>query len=380
MAAEHAATGGKVGRAPSGGCRYEREAALANITWPRQTPELCQLLAEATDQPWQYLAALREENAPLDLFHPFLVVVARRHPRGWQKVVDQLLDDERVRQVAVNVCLTVPVGDRLTEKAVELCDGRMTNLLQYFPTEKLNPEAHRPLLEHPDVNVAQAAVIGLRPAPGEDTSDDLGQSWEVALVRCPADDHWYAEILKHRPDLLMRWVLAWNERLASDPSSYERLPEAMLLLIGSLEIDARIDLLERITPNGFNPWLDQVVAAAVGGDDRSLRALLSRRDLGNHHRAALAGLPDERWFERAVIMLDAGSPPAEIVASCIPTMSAWSGDESDHWNQYVEAFAPFVEDRDPRRAAIARAGIDCYRSLVEKATERERREAVYGLK
>ena len=360
--------------------RYEREAALASITWPRQTSELCQILAEATDRPLQYLTALHEHNAPLDLIHPFFAVLVQQRCDSWEQLIDDFLDDDRVRPVAVDVCLTASVGKRLTERAVGLCDSRFTNRLPFFPKERLNPDAHRPLLEHPDIDVAQAAVIALRPAPGEDTSDDLGKSWEAALVRCPADDHWYAGILKHRPDLLVRWVLAGDERLASDRSSYERLPEAMLPLIGSLEIDARIDLLQRITPHGFNPWLDQVVAAAVGEDERAMRALLSRLDLSNHHRAALAGLPDERWFERAVIMFDAGWAPEKIVASCIPTMSRWGGDESAHWNEYVEAFAPFVEDRDPRRAAIAMAGFDCYRSLVEKATEQERREAVHGLK
>lgn len=359
--------------------RYEREAAIANITWPRQTPELCSILAEASDQPSQYLAALREHEAPLDLLRAFLVALAQRRLRGWEESIDDFLDDERLRPVTIDVCLTIPVGGRLTRKAVGLCDGRLTNRLQYFPKEKLNPDAHRPLLEHRDVEVAQAAAIALRPAPGEDTADELGQIWEAALVRCPADDAWYPAIFKYRPDLLVRWVLAWNERLRRDRSAYERLPQALLPLIGSLDINERIELLERIAPCDLNMWLEQVVAAAVGDDGRAMRTLISRQELRRHHGAPLARLPDESWFERAVLMLDAGWSPEQIVASCIPAMSGWSGDESAHWSQFAAAFEPFLRDRDPKRATIARAGVGYFRELADRAAERERREAVYGI-
>ncbi len=360
--------------------RYEREATMVGITWPRQTPELCEILAQASDRPSEYVAALRKQAAPLDLLHPFLVVLVHKRVRGWEACINEFLDDERVRPVAVNVCLTAPVGQRLSERAVELCDGRMSNLLRCFPKEKLNPDAKRPLLEHRDTGVAQAAVIALRPAPGEGTSDDLGQAWEAALVRCPADEYWYAEMLKDRRDLLVRWILAWSQRLRGERASYERVPEAVLALIGSLELEARIDLLQRVRSHGFNLSLDEVLSAAVGGDERATRALLSRHDLANNHHAALVGLPDEGWFRRAAVMFDAGWSPDKIVASCRLTMSSWMGDESAHWNRYVGAFAPFVDSPDPRVTAIARAGVDYYRRLVDKATEEERREAVHGLK
>lgn len=358
--------------------RYDIEAAAADITWPRLTPQFCSILAEDTCLARELLDALVEKQASLDLLHPLLTAIVSQRSSDWQGLTASFLRDERLRPVAVDICLTHSVGKHLAREAVAACDVRFANRLKFLSRKDINSDAIPDLLTHPDVTIMRAAVIALRPPYAIEPSAKVKALWESALLQCPADDTWFSGILGGDPELLVRWLQAWNTREAEESAEYERLPDSLLPHVESLSLSSRVELLGTFKPPIFSPDLENVIHAAIADDQEAITALFMNQSLRRYHRAALTGMPNAKWFGRAEIALEAGWDSESIVAACIPSQTGWTGEESTHWQQYVSAFMPFVHDSNKRYADIAIAGVRYYGERVDHAEIEERREAVYG--
>ncbi|MDY7019368.1 MAG: hypothetical protein SU899_04795 [Chloroflexota bacterium] len=56
----------------------------------------------------------------------------------------------------------------------------------------------------------------------------------------------------------------------------------------------------------------------------------------------------------------------------------WSGNESEYWDQWVEAFEPLLTHDDPRIRTIGQIGKDYALAQKERAVAKERIENIYG--
>jgi hypothetical protein len=357
----------------------ETEAAQAGITWPRFTPNVCAYLAEHAAKPHEFANAFRDAAVPEDLLVPFLSAVARERPKGWAELLSEFLRHDRYWRSAVAVCLAQPVGESLQTQAICQCDGSFVNYLRVLiARDELDVGAQDGLLEHSNHEVARTVAIELRTG-GRELPPETQEKWEAAIIRCPADDHWYATILKSRHSLLVNWVEAWLERQASAEPTYEHIPKALLGVIADLPVESKAHLLDCIPAKPYNPYVADLVARLVGNDDRLAAALFGRAELRQYHKAALIGRPTSSWLKRAIVALNHGWSPERTIAACTSGLSVWSGSEAAHWEGWVKDFEKLGRSRGRQAKLLSQAGVEHYGRLRDVAVERERHEAVYGL-
>ncbi len=357
----------------------EREATQAGITWPRFTPNVCAYLAEHTAKPHEFASAFRDAAAPEDLLVPFLSAMAKQRPKSWAELLSEFLRHETYWRSAVAVCLTQPVGESLQTQAIRQCDASFVNYLRVMiARDELDTGAFPGLLDHANPAVARTVAIELRTG-GRELPPETQEKWEAAIIRCPADDHWYATILKSRHSLLVSWVEAWLERQISAEPTYEHIPDSLLDVIGDLPAELKAHLLGRIPAKPYNPYIAALVARLVGDDDRLAAALFGRSELKRYHEAALIGQPTSSWLKRAIVALNHGWSPERTIAACTSGFSMWSGSEAAHWDGWVKDFEKLGHSRKRDARLLSQAGVAHYSKLRDGAAERERHEAVYGL-
>jgi hypothetical protein len=351
----------------------EKEAHSVQITYPRVTPYVVELLG--SKRPLEYLFALRDCGASRDLFERLIRRIVETRIEGWEATADGLLDDERTRAPAVWVCLTSATGSRLARKAVGLIRVSGVRVPSMPFLHQIGSDAIEPLLMQDDLELLQDAVIALMPPRAGSLPGRLQQLWEEAVLRCPAEGTWWPELMKGRDNLLVRWTLAWNSR-ARVEGAFEPFPEGLAARVQELGLKHRLQLLDGLGPC----WgLDIVIGSLVGDDEEIMRRLLTRDDLKQHRGAALRGMPDDGWFRRALTALEAGCDPGWIVANCALDPGTWIsswGDESSLYQQRAEAFEAFLQDRDRRRRRIAETGVAYFRRRADEERNRERRAAV----
>jgi hypothetical protein len=357
----------------------EREAAQAGITWPRLTANVCAYLAEHTAKAREFANAFRDAAAPEDLLVPFLSAVARQRPKGWAALLLEFLEHDRYWRSAVAVCLTQPVGESLQAEAIRRCDWSLVNYLKVLiARDELDDGTFPGLLDHPDPNVAQAVAVGLGTSD-RDLLPETQEKWEAAIIRCPADDHWYAVILRSRHSLLVNWVKAWLARQVSPQPTYERIPESLLNVIAELAVELKAHLLDHVPAKPYNPYISDLVTRLVGDDDGLAAALFGRAEAKHYHEAALTGRPTSSWLKRAIVALNHGWSPKDVVAACTSGFSIWSGSEAAHWQAWVNDFQDLGRGRERSAKLLSQAGVEYYGRRRDRAAQEERHEAIYGL-
>ena len=356
----------------------EREASQAGINHPRMTVHVCDCLANQGAKPLEYVRALAEHAAPADLMAPFLLSLARTKPRGWSPIVRRLLDHEQYWGVAIYACLKESVGSTLQREAIRRCDGRLRWTLEALAIrEEFDGGVVDGLLDHTDPDVARPVAIHLEKRLERFPDRTLGK-WEAAIVRCPADDHWYAQILAGRSQLLVRWVEAWLKRQVSEKATYERIPDSLLSTIGNLPVKSRGHLLECVRGETMSFYTRDLVAALVGDEEELVALVFARAELRGYRHAALSGKPSSSWLKRAEMALGSGLAVEQVVAACIGGMVGWSGSEVAYWDGWVQEFDKLGRVPGARAKLLSQAGVRHYTSLRDAAAERERHEAIYG--
>ena len=364
----------------------ETEASSAGITYPRFTPQLAQVLATRAHRPDLFIEALEQRAAPGDVLLPFLDRVVAVRPDGWEATVERLLDVDMYRWTTMRVALVRPVGARLKDAAIERMTAQYAQMIDgAVVRDELNVDTVVRLLDAPDALVARTTAVALAIRPGgavlSSLPDAARRRWREVIVQNQPDEYWYSQILGREPEMFADWLRAWFVRMQQAPLDNGFLPDALENAIERLPVSVRIQLI-RAVPSDVNAlWVQEVVARLVSTDLDVAAALFERTDLGELHGAALQDGPSEGWMDRALVALERGWEPPRIVASTVFSERGWSGEESQHWQRKIEAFASLRQDvntSDSRRESIIAAGIEYFEQMRDRAAERERRERIFG--
>ena len=360
------------------------EATAAGISYPRLTPRLAQLLAESNTEPLTWVDALVRRGASPDLLLPFVQRSVEVDAVGWQDVLRELLGDESYSWVASQIVLTHPVGEEIKAKGIAGLTGRHRSLIRSLVVRgEVDAETVERLLDAPDPIVARESAVAIGYGAGEaqrSALSDAGQArWREVIVASSPDEFWYSEILKRDPDLFADWLRAWFARLESGSTDHALLPRTLVEGVGGLPLLVRRELIDAIPAHIRSFPLRGIATELVGSDLSVAEALLDRVDLDDLHWACLRRGPSEVWMERALLALDRGWEPERIVGATMFSESAWSGEESHHWQAAVDAFSELDRRDDVRRGAIIDAGVNAFSDLRDRAAKREREERVFGL-
>lgn len=360
------------------------EAAAAGISYPRFTPRLAQLLAEATMEPLTWVDALVRRESPSDLLLPFLQRSVEIEAQGWQEVLLKLLENESYSWATSQIVLTLPVGEELRSRGIARLTGQHQSLIQWLLARgEVDAETVERLLDAPDPIVARDSAVAVGHTRGEVQVSSLsnrGQArWREVILGSSPDEFWFSEILKRDPDLFAEWLRTWFRRLERDSTEHWLLPHTLVEGIGGLPLPVREELIDKIPPDAPSFPLQDVVTELVGPDPSTAETLLDRVDLDELHWVGLRRGPSEAWMERALIALDLGWEPERIVGATRFAENSWWGEESDHWQAAVDAFSELEFRDDNRRGEIIHAGLEYFRDLRDRAAEREHQERVFGI-
>ena len=361
------------------------EAAAAGISYPRLTPRLAQLLAESNAKPLTWVDVLVRRGAAADLLLPFLLRSVEVNAVGWQDVLAELIGDDSYSWAALQIVLMHPVSEELRSKAIARLSERHRLLIEGLLLQgDVDVETVERLLDAPDPVVARDSALAIGHGRGKAILSSLSEEgkdrWREVIVAGPPDDYWYAEILKRDPDLFAEWLRSWFARLGSDHTAHWLLPHTLVEGIGTLPLSVRRDLIEAIPVDTPSYPLQDVVTELVGADLNTAEALLDRSELKEIHWVCLRRGPSEPWMERALLALDRGWELKSIVGATRFSESTWSGEESDHWQEAVDAFSKLDRRNDERRGEIIDVGVKVFSDLRDGAAEREREERVFGLR
>ena len=360
-------------------------AAAAGISYPRLTPRLAQLLAESSAEPPTWIDVLVRRGAAADLLLPFLLRAVEVDAVGWQDVLADLLGDESYSWAALQVVLTHPVREELRTKGIARLSGRHRILIEWLLARgEVDAQTVERLLDAPDPIVARDSALAIAHGTGEALLADLSEAgqarWREVIIAGPPDEFWYSEILKRDPHLFAEWLRSWLARLESAFTDQWFLPHTVVEGIGALPLSVRRGLIEAIPADTPSYPLQDVVTELVGADLNTAEALLDRSDLKDIHWVCLRRGPSESWMERALLAFDRGWEPASIVGATSFAESTWSGEESHHWQEAVDAFSKLDSRDDERRGEIIDLGVKVFSDLRDRAAEREREERVFGLR
>lgn len=371
---------------------YEREAQSIGRAWPpRGDSEVCRRIAAMTESPEVWLDGLLSHGASGVLTGPFLERLVDVQREGWQDQVERFLGLERQHAwSAVESVLRLPSPpDHLLKKAL----ARLTELPQLLDglcmRRQVPVETLRSLFHHPNRELALIAAVGEWNADREGrVRPELAADWNSAILRAKAGDfsgtslnsstqYWLGVILAKDPELAFDWLIA---RLRDQKGPYflsEQSP--FVLAISVLQKGQKLRLIEELTkgsaPEGF-------VGLLVGKDSEIFKKVLSSESLRSHHLEPLGFLPDQDWLEFALLALEAGHEPAELVRASLWPLGRgirvqW-GTGVEDWQRYEQAFSNFEDDARNEVREIARLGQRLTAELCAEATNRERQRAIRG--
>lgn len=362
----------------------DAEANSAGISYPRFTPRLAELLAESTTEPLTWVDALVGCGAAGDLVLPFVRRSVEADVAGWQDKLWALLGNDSFSGVALHIVLTHPVGEALTAAGIAKLTAWHTNLIQVLLIrDEVDGKTVERLLNAPDLMVARETAVTIAHKPGGATFSSLsaaGQAqWREVIVSSPPDEYWYSEILKRDPELFAEWLRSWFARLTSESTDHWFLPHTFKETIGELPLAFRQELIEAIPASAPSFPLQDVVTELVGSDLSVAEALLDRGGLAELHWVCVRRGPSKNWMERALLAVDRGWEPEQVVSSTQFSESTWWGEESHHWQAKIDAFSELDRGDDGRRARIIDAGLKVFSELRDRAAKREHHERVFGL-
>jgi hypothetical protein len=362
---------------------YESEARAAGISYPRLTSYVCKLIAEKVMKRIPWVEAMIREGLTADLLEPFLTEAMLKNEVGWERLITQCLENDRLRIASISIVLTVPSpSPGLLNKVLQHLEG-YGSFIESFCLRRQVPESTLlELLQHPDPSISGNAAIGTWVAePKGEIGESLKEKWRAAVLNIQNETHWLGEILKKDETLAFEWLA---KHIINTDISHDTL-RVFNAAIGSLTIDQRKEIL-KLLPNDF--WRTGIIKTLIGDSLDLYQHLLKNNQKSSVHLMPLRlssiesfgegeVWDEEAWVAKAKIALDAGYSPEEV-EDAISEGWSWSGKISDMWVRWIAFHDRRLQDSDPRIKKVGEIGKAKAKAQYNKELIRERRESIYG--
>lgn len=364
---------------------YESEARSAGISYPRWTPYVCQFIAQRVTEKNQWAKAVIKDGLTADLLEPFLREAMQKNEVGWEELITQCLENDKLRIASISVILPMPSpSPALLDKVLHQLEG-YGSFIETLCLRRQIPEGTLlELLQHPDPSISGNVAIGTWVAePKGEIGESLKEKWRTAVLNIQNEAYWLGEILKKDETLAFEWL---TKHIKNTDIPHDTL-QIFNSAIGSLTIDQRKEIL-KLLPNDF--WRTGIVKTLIGDSLDLYQGLLR-----GHQRSYLHLMPlrlssiesfgkeneevwnEEAWVAKAKIALDAGYSPEEI-EDAISEGWFWSGKISDMWARWIVFYDKRLQDPDPRIKKVGEIGKAKAKAQYDKELIQEKRESIYG--
>lgn len=353
--------------------KWECEARMLGLSWPRFTSLLCQELAERVSEPTSWLREGANSGLSADLIGPFLVVAASTGRQGWEEIATDLVEQPASRAAVIEAVLTkADCSSELLSKVLKRLEGFGTLIETICLRGEVRDALRQRLLEHEDAAIACAAAGGeWYAAKNGQVPDDLLPAWRQAVVRCKEDKPWLSEALGRDRQLAFGWL---KGRLKEKDPWYHALNGPAHTALGKLHSADRIRLLDFIDKE----FRDGEFLARLIGDDLELyQRLLSRDDLKAFQLSPLEGYPMGCWQDKAKLALAAGYEPRQVASAAMSGVQGGNRKLSLQSQNWLSSFEELRSGHDDLRE-VAECGIEIARRRLEIDEQLEREEEVFG--
>ena len=373
--------------------KIQEEALLADIDPQRSrvAERVCRKLADATENPVKTAEFFMHHKLPGVWLNPILLKAATEEHQGWPSVMNQCLDDRTYQDIAVSIILilTKPPPELLTT-SLSLAENHRPLIHDLCSFGRVPKETLQILLSTNNPRVATVTAVGHWRAVQKGFTELVDEElWRQAILLSvednsfpfhhPSYEYQLREILVGDSDLSEEWLvlgLAKGER-------WFRLHNGGFVVqsvIHTMDFSRRLKVL-KVLPRVWNQATHTIVQELVGQNLDLYQELLNSKEQGEYHLSPLMGKPDQTWWTKAALALDAGHSVGNVVSATLKGgIRGWTGNESDMWAEWRTAFESLQDlgDADPRILQISRRGVEMIGAEEEEAARRDHHRAVYG--
>ena len=349
---------------------YELEAKSIELCYPRHTPLVCKKIAESVSDPEVWTMLLIDKDADGDLIAPFLERILALDSLEKDNILEICIRKPSLLSSIFPIIITVPnVSDNIFRKVITMLDERLLKQIEYTCRDtKISEKRIASLLSHDNRTVAGSAAVGeWYNNPKGVIRESHKELWRKAVINFYNIGHNANRIFEADPSIACDWL----EARINENSDLYRIDRIVKMAIDSLEIEHRRYLISRI-PENF--WYEYIIKSLIGRDLILFKDLLNNKQLKDLHLSPLQGYPDEKWVEKALIALNAGYAPADVINA---TFSTDIDLASDEWNGWYQQFERLSSHNDNRIQAISQFGLNKIRSYQQHAFEFEKQIATH---
>jgi len=337
---------------------------------------ICQQIAsEISDIP-TWLKTFVEYGLSPSAVMPFVQKTMQTDPQ-WNIVI-QLLNIDQYQPYVMDLLLQ---HDDIPEEVIAVCAPMLEKYTQTIETViyrgQLSAFWWDYFMEHTNGKLALAVVLVDFRTKNQTLLKTNRKGWlnlfrrGIVGLESLDDFHDIGEMVAVIPEIRLPLVLVLleNNKYILDPYTkrYEDLS-------GSLSREEKREILS----NAGRKSSRDLMALLIGVDTVLYKELLDNPDLGTYHLHPLLGDPiNEGWQAKAILAIEAGYQPRQIVNACTSDMS-WSGSEAAHYKMWVDRFSVLAASSDSRLQEIGKEGIRIFSYDQANAERRENYETIHG--
>jgi hypothetical protein len=366
---------------------YEQEAKRIGHSWLQNMPSFCQALAEAVDQPEEWLGAFLAKDLRYYLVSPFLDRIVGLRRAGWEAHLESCLDRGPLEGAALSLVLKLSepppaLLDRALEKVAD--NVMLVNTLCLQGSVPLT--TLRRLFLLPSWEVALAAAVGEWCAdPQGEVQEEVRPDWRSAVLRSKTEDYeearqsvglqyWLRGILAGNADLAFEWLQC---RLKDSDLPWSFMGDSPFsAAIRNLRRAQKEELLGELQPVHI---LWSILPTLVDSDIELYRKLLGMELLKDYHLGPLEGLPGPAWESLAFAALDAGHAPEAVAEATFGSSHTWAGSGVEYWEHWDQSFAAFENHSREALREVGRHGRRAVQAWLLHEQEHQKKLELYGL-
>jgi hypothetical protein len=373
--------------------RHEEAARVAQLKWPRWTPDLCQDIAEQVDSPVSWAYDFDNVGTPGDLVAVFVERAIEVGEPGAQELVLHCLRTDRLGGLGIRLALTMENPPLVvTEVAWPLFALRPDIVELACQRNQVSTDLITRLLSHDAIPVRAATAVGTWLAAPRGAIPPLMQKdWREAIMaslpQASHDTYWLCQILGSDHSLARDWLAAY---LISENCRYIYRHETTLVPVFMVLDDAdRVTLLSNLDDRAANI---EAIGLIIGNSVEAYRCLLSNETLKDYHLVPLGttrSYPDSTrvirqyhhdvaWNEMVAKAFDAGYTVEDVFEAAIPMCWSWTGNTSEMWQSWINEFAMLQLHADEKVRAVGALGVDFATEQRDRSLASERHYEVFG--